>query len=107
MLKEISIHNYNGGILVVDRPKPLVDDNDTVLSYFVDARKDYARDNKFYRESIRFKITNSDIEVYYGDSWKRFDLYSVTRTELTQNKIKEIVTNWWEDKEFEEDPNNV
>lgn len=109
MLKEVSIHNYNGGILVINQPKPLMkDSNGTVLSYLVDARKDYNKDNKFYRESIRFKISKNNMEVYYGDFWEKKDILTVIGdNEFTPSYVKEVVSNWWKDKEFAEDPNNV
>jgi hypothetical protein len=108
MIENISLDDYNGGVLTI-KVKPFVRDEDgKVLSYIVDAFKDHATNKSIYRESIRFKVTKNNMEVYYGGTWNKFDIYTVCHNEdFTKNYVKEVIDNWWKDKEFVEDQNNA
>lgn len=109
MIQNITADNYNGGKLIISTPKPLVvDANGKVLSYIVDSNKDHNTDCYYYREHVRFKVTKTDMEVYYGDfcsglGWQKEEILKVNpdpNKPLAVEFVNEVVRKWWEDKEF-------
>jgi len=87
-----------------------VDMDGKVSVYIVDAYKDYKDElGEIDTKHVRFKVTKNDVEVYYGgDKWEKLNILTINRNiELTEETVIKLIEDWWKEKEFQEDPNNV
>lgn len=87
-----------------------VDMDGKVSVYIVDAYKDYKNElGELDTKHVRFKVTTNDVEVYYGgDKWEKLNILTINRNiELTEETVIKLIEDWWDEKEFQEDPNNV
>lgn len=89
-------------------PKAIVDNNNIIVEYIVDAYRDRKFNDTYTREYLRFKISTNNIEVYYGNCnntllWEKYDIYSVKNIYLSPDFAKEQVKEWFKEKIAEEE----
>lgn len=87
-----------------------VDMDGKVSVYMADAYNDYKNElGEIDTKHVRFKVTKNDVEVYYGgDKWEKLNILTINRNiELTEETVIKLIEDWWKEKEFQEDPNNV